>query len=213
MEIEMKYRVPGKGCADRIWEDKALSEICEADSRETIYMKAAYFDTADRILQKNDIAFRVRMEGVKTIATLKWNGSCVDGLHVREEINVPISGEDCLIRPTADIFKESEAGRVVMELTGGRPLENLLEIHFLRRRMRVDNGRSICEVAVDTGEIVTDYGKLPVCELEIELYSGEKEDVTAIGGELAEVYGLAAEDESKYFRGLQLIRNAAPVKE
>jgi len=35
-------------------------------------MKAAYFDTDDYILSKNDIAFRVRMEGTRIVASLKW---------------------------------------------------------------------------------------------------------------------------------------------
>ena len=208
MEIEMKYRIPDSACADRIWQDERLAEISDEGSREAVDMKAVYFDTAEQILQKNSIAFRVRTEGTKTVATLKWNGTCTEGLHVREEVNVPVSGEPCMICPSPDIFQESDAGKAVMKLVGDSSLESLLEIHFLRRKVKVDNERSICEVAIDTGEILTDYGTLPICELEIELYSGKQEDVVEIGEALAERYALTIENDSKYARGLQLIHAA-----
>lgn len=209
MEIEMKFKIPDKACADQIWEDPYLSEAADAESRETVYMKSAYFDTEDAVLSQNDIAFRVRMEGNRVVASLKWNGTIEKGLHIRGEINVPVDDPICFIQPLPDIFKESETGREVMALVGDRALRSLLEINFLRRRLRVDTGRSIMEVAVDTGEILTDYGTEPVCELEIELFSGENEDVIALGTVLAEKHGLTPMDETKYSRGLKLIRDDA----
>jgi triphosphatase len=71
--------------------------------------------------------------------------------------------------------------------------------------MRIDTGISICEVAIDEGEIVTDFGNLPICELEIELFSGEQEDVIQIGKTLAEKYQLTVESMSKYARGWNLL--------
>ncbi|MGI6727651.1 MAG: CYTH domain-containing protein [Anaerovoracaceae bacterium] len=206
MEIEMKYGIKDKSCAEEIWEDEYLNEIGDVDSRETILMKAAYFDTEDHILSKNDIAFRVRMEGNRVVASLKWNGASRDGLHVREEINVPVDDPACFIQPSPDIFQESETGKAMLELIGDRNLNSLLEIHFLRRKIRVDTGNSILEVAIDTGDIITDFGKLPICELEIELFSGEQEDVISIGKVLSEKYDLQILNESKYARGLELIK-------
>ena len=78
--------------------------------------------------------------------------------------------------------------------------------------MRIDTGISICEVAIDEGEIVTDFGNLPICELEIELFSGEQEDVRKIGEALAEKYQLTAENMSKYARGWKLLCNKANEK-
>lgn len=205
MEIEMKYGIKDKEIAKRIWEDEYLLSIEEKDSREKVYMKASYFDTDDYILSKNDIAFRIRMEGNRIIASLKWNGESVDGLHTREEINVPVNDEACFIAPNPEIFKESDIGRDMIELVGGRNLHSLLETRFLRSRLRVDTGKSICEVAIDEGEIVTDFGTLPICELEIELFSGDQEDVQHIGDVLAEKYQLVTEDRSKYARGLKLL--------
>ncbi|MBR0597128.1 inorganic triphosphatase [Sinanaerobacter chloroacetimidivorans] len=205
MEIEMKYSIGDKETAKRIWDDEYLLGIEEKDSREKVFMKASYFDTDDYILSKNDIAFRIRMEGNRIVASLKWNGESVDGLHTREEINVPVNDEACFIMPDSEIFKESDIGQYMIELVKGKPLHSLLETRFLRSKLRVDTGKSICEVAIDEGDIITDFGTLPICEMEIELFSGEKEDVRNIGAVLAEKYGLAAEDRSKYARGLKLL--------
>lgn len=214
MEIEMKYSVKDKDTARSIWEDEYLLSMEEKDSREKVYMKAAYFDTDDYILSRNDIAFRVRMEGSRIVASLKWNGASDKGLHTREEINVPVKDEACFIAPDPEIFKESSTGREMMKLVRGKPLHSLLETRFLRSRMRIDTGKSICEVAIDEGEIVTDFGTLPICELEIELFSGDKEDIRRIGETLAEKYGLTEEPKSKYARGLKLFEKAAhmPLK-
>lgn len=207
MEIEMKYGIEDKEIAKSIWEDEYLASIEEKDSREKVYMKASYFDTDDYILSKNDIAFRVRMEGARVVASLKWKGASKDGLHTREEINVPVNDEACFIAPDPEIFKESDIGRDMIELVAGKPLHSLLETRFLRSRLRVDTGKSICEVAIDEGEIVTDFGILPICELEIELFTGDQEDVLHMGRNLAEKYGLTAENKSKYARGLKLLED------
>ncbi len=42
------------------------------------------------ILAKNDMAYRVRKEGCRWVAALKWNGHSEGALHTREEINVPV---------------------------------------------------------------------------------------------------------------------------
>jgi inorganic triphosphatase YgiF len=109
--------------------------------------------------------------------------------------------------PDPEIFKESDIGRDMIALVAGKSLHSLLETRFLRSRMRLDTGKTICEVALDEGEIVTDFGNLPICEMEIELFSGSKDDVRKIGETLAEKYGLTAENRSKYARGLKLLED------
>lgn len=205
MEIEMKYAIPDKEVAEAIWEDEFLNKVGDSSSRDEIYMKSAYFDTDSNILLRNDVAFRVRMEGSKVIASLKWNGSSNDGLHKHEEVNVPVDDPACFLQPSPEIFKESEQGADMMELIGNERLHSILEMNFIRKRVRVDYGESIMELAIDTGEILTNEGDLPICELEIELFSGDENDVIALGNILKEKYGLVPLDASKYARGLHLV--------
>ncbi len=206
METELKYRIDNKDTADIICTDPYLISIEEEDSRESLCMKAAYFDTEDHILSQNDIAFRVRQEGTRVIASLKWNGVSKGALHTREELNVPVPEECSLINPKPELFKESEIGEHLLDLIGGKPLLNIMEMRFLRKRLRVDTGKAIMEISVDKGGIVGDVGELPLCEVEIELFSGDEEELLVLGEKLAEKYGLIPEDRSKYARGLEFLR-------
>jgi len=208
VEIELKYKVPDKDAAESIWQDPYFLEKEESGSREKLTFKAAYFDTEDGALASHDIAFRVRLEGARVVAALKWNGKTEGPLHMREEINVPIDGATCLILPDPEIFKESDIGRQMIELIGGRPLSSIMEVGFLRRRVRIDTGKSIIEASIDIGEIVTDKGSEPICELELELFSGQEDDLSALGRRLAERYSLIPESNSKYARGLLLANKA-----
>ncbi|MBR3034150.1 MAG: hypothetical protein IKI53_02180, partial [Firmicutes bacterium] len=139
-------------------------------------------------------------------ATLKWNGSVSNGFHEREEINVPARMEHFIDSPK-ELFKESEDGKVLLDLIGDEPLVNLLEMRYLRSRCRLSYGASIMELAIDTGSIITDKGEVPIMELEIELYAGDPKDIRDFGDRLQEKYGLAPEDRSKLVRGLTLLRS------
>ena len=207
IEVELKYIIPDKNEAENIWQDADLVKMEEDNSREKLSFKASYFDTEDSILAKNNIAFRVRIEGSRSIASLKWNGTSEGALHTREEINVPIDDEACLIMPNPALFKESEIGAELISLIAEKPLVNVMEVGFLRRRVRVDTGNSIIEVSIDTGDIITDQGTLPICELELELFSGSRDELIELGNKLAERYSLVPEELSKYARGLMLANN------
>lgn len=205
MEIEMKYGIGDKETAANIWDDEYLLSIEESDTREKVLMRASYFDTEDFVLSKNDIALRVRMEGTRIVATLKWKGKNEGGLHIREEINVPVNDEAFFSVPDPQIFKESEIGQEVIALIGFKKLHSIMETNFLRSRFRIDNGSGIMEVSLDNGEIITTKGVAPICEIEIELFSGEQEALESVTKTIAEKYGLLPESKSKYARGLALL--------
>ena len=91
-------------------------------------------------------------------------------------------------------------------MVGKRTLLPVMDIFFSRRQMRLDTGKSICELSVDRGEIVAGGRTAPIAELEIELYSGEEDDMKALGDTVCEKYQLSPEDASKYKRGLDLMK-------
>ncbi len=207
MEIEMKYSIPSEEMAGTIWDELSMSDMADTGSAEKVVMKAVYFDTDDMDLSRNNVTVRVRAEGERSFATLKWGGKAELGLHEREEVNIPISGEEFFIQPPADMFKESETGLDLMKIIGGKPLRNLLEIRFLRRRIRLFYNSSLIELAIDTGKIITDNGERKICELELELYNGTPEAIKVLGSHIAEAFGLEPENKSKFARGLELLRS------
>lgn len=202
MEIELKYAIDSPLTANSIWEDEELKKLEEPDSRETVFMKATYYDTEDLTLSGNDMAYRVRAEGDRLIASLKWGGSNDGALHTREEINIPVN---CM-EPNPVIFEESDIGRELIEILAGKSLVGIMQVNVHRKRFRIDTQTCILEVSLDEGQIVTASGSSPICEVEIELFSGDEADLMKIGSRLEEKYGIRSEKRSKYYRGLMLLQ-------
>ena len=204
MEIELKYIIEEEFTRDKILQDQHLIQMADEGSLETIPMKAVYFDTEDKALLHKKFAFRVRYEGELPVATLKWGGGAENGLHCRGELNVTVN-EEFAANPSVDIFKGSDIYEEISETAGGRPLTAVMEMEFIRRQIHVDTGKSITVVSCDEGEIRTTGGNALISELEVELYSGDQEDMIALGNELAVKYNLKPGDKSKYQRGLELL--------
>lgn len=204
MEIELKYLFEDETLKDAIFNDKYIQKIMDEGSEAVIPMRAIYVDTADGALMEKEMAFRARFEGSKCVATLKWGGSAEDGLHVRGELNVAVE-EDFADNPTIEVFKGSEIYEEIAAAVGDEKLVPVMEMDYVRREARVDTGYSISVLSVDEGKIKTAKGDLPILELEIELYTGDKEDMIALGRKLEEKYRLKRGNRSKYQRGLELL--------
>lgn len=204
MEVELKFLVEEDIAREKILGDKHLAEIMDAGSLEEIQMNAVYYDTENLDLCNNEIAFRIRRENHHPVATLKWGGKVENGLHMRGELNVTVS-EEYANNPTLDIFKGSEMYDAIDKAVGSKPLKPLMEANCLRKQMRVDTGKSISVVSLDVGEIVTAKGTAPISELEVELYSGDEQDMIALGRELATKYNLREGAKSKFKVGLELL--------
>ena len=203
MEIELKYRIPTPEIADEIWKDKMFFHLEEEGSREELCFDAKYFDTEDWALSKNEMAYRVRKEGTSWVASLKWKGHTEGALHVREELNVPVADSE----PDPEVFHGSEIGEHLKEVIDGRPLKCLLETRYHRRRFRIDTGDGLYEMSLDDGWIITPYGRDRILEVELELFSGETEELERLGASMCEKYMLEKEERSKYARGIELIKN------
>lgn len=201
MEIELKYRIPDGETAERIWENRLFNDMEEEGSREDLDLLAKYYDTAERDLAENGIAYRIRKEGDHYIATLKWQGKSEDGLHSQEELACPVPDD----QPNIGIFAESDIGEELAEIVSDKPLETLLETEIHRRRLRIDTGMAILELSVDQGQVNTSCGSEEISEAEIELFTGETEELLRIGRKLQKQYGLETEDTTKYVRGLRLL--------
>ena len=202
MEIELKYRIPNEKIAEEIWQDKLFTSMEEKDSREEVCLDAKYFDTFNCTLAQEQIAYRIRKEGARWVAALKCNGQSEGALHTRNEINVPVVDGD----PDPSAFRESEMGEKLIKLIGDEDIQCVLETKFNRRRVRIDTGTGIFEVSIDRGMIITRYGEEPIFEVEIELFSGETEELLELGEKIQKKYDLETEDLSKYARGINLIK-------
>lgn len=206
MEIELKYRISGSDQVRLIMNDPEIAPLIDSDSEETIDMYACYFDTADHRLMREGVSFRVRRENKRIVATVKWNGTSEDGMHEREEINIPVDDESRLKTPDIDIFAQSPMRDTLKRLIGDRELRCIMETVFERRQVRIDTGAAIMEMSADIGRVICDGSTGDISELEIELYSGDRNELERFGGDLAAKYALMPENRSKLRQGLDLIR-------
>ena len=107
--------------------------------------------------------------------------------------------------PNLSIFKGSEIYGELLELAGDKELIPLMEVECLRRLMMVDTGKSISMVSLDVGQVITSGGSSDISELEVELYSGDRDDMIKMGRKLASKYNLKESNVSKFQRGLALL--------
>jgi len=207
MEIELKYRIDTALQYENILSDTWIAGLSESDGLETVYMKAVYFDSRDLTLIRHNIAFRIRSERDRTLATLKWrdDDDGISGLYIRSEINIPISDPTCFFVPDPTVFKDSAEGKDMLDILEGKPLVDIFDMVFTRKRIRLDYGESILELALDEGVIVSGVKNCPFRELEIEIYSGNKEDLLTVGRQIANKYKLEPELKTKFARGVELL--------
>lgn len=204
MEIELKYLVKDEFVRDKILSDAHLEAMMKEGSYEEIEMRATYLDTEELDFLKEKIAFRIRMENGRPVATLKWGGGSEGALHARGELNVMVD-EEFIKDPSVDIFKGSEIYDRLKEMSKNKCLIGLMTTDCIRKQIMVDTGKSISVISLDVGEIITDMGAAPISELEVELYSGDEKDMIALGEELAAKYNLEPGIKSKFRVGLELM--------
>lgn len=205
MEIELKYQIDNENTAKAIAEDSGLCAYKIDGTDQKLDMKAVYFDTEDGLLQKNFIAFRIRKEGARNIATLKWGGQQDGSCHMREELNINIGSGDFPKTPDLNMFSQSEIGEKIIEIVGEKSLLPLMDINITREKWQAEDDGTIVEFCFDTGEVLTSEGTDLIREMEIELITGSEDKLMVLGEKLSEKYDLKAEKRSKYERGLALL--------
>lgn len=210
MEIELKYTMAEWAVAEEIFNDEKVRRYKDENTEEKIPMKAVFYDTKDQKLRKAGFAFRIRQEGNEYIATLKWGGTSSEGMHKRQELNITLDDEEAKT-PTIAIFNQDEVGGELGSLVGDEELYDLMTVEFTRKQVRLDTGKSISVLSADRGFVRAAGGETPICEMELELYSGDEEDMIALGGEIAEKYGLKPENTSKFKRGLALLSDKKSI--
>ncbi|QKJ88721.1 inorganic triphosphatase [Paramixta manurensis] len=165
-----------------------------------------YFETEDKQLRRLDMGLRIRGRGDSYEMTLKTAGQTIGGLHQRPEYNIALTKPelDLSLLP-AQIWP---AGCQPDELQ--QRLKPLFSTHFRRETWRVSYRQSEIEVACDQGDISAGEFSEPLCEIELELQQGEREDLLAFAAELSKMEGVRLGSLSKAARGYHLAQGNPP---
>jgi triphosphatase len=168
-----------------------------------------YYDTPKLDLHKSEMALRLRHAGRQWLQTLKGGGSVHAGLHQRNEWEVPVQG------PALD-FSATQAVEWGEHLRPSlrKKLQPVFVTDFSRNsRMLLWQGAQI-ELCMDQGVISTEQRSTPVCEVELELKSGEPQQLYELALEILEIVPFELETVSKAEQGYRLLSGYSghPVK-
>lgn len=188
-EFELKFR------ADPLQQALIRQRFGEFD---TICMETTYYDAPDRALSDRHITLRRRMEGKKSVCTLKTpssNGGRGEWELESDDIRAAIP-ELCKLSGWKHLSVLTYDG--VEEVCGAK---------FTRLAKTLSLPECTVEIALDHGVLVGGGREIPLCEVEVELKAGSEEAAVAFARELAAEYGLQSEEKSKFRRALALARS------
>lgn len=195
-EIELKFIVDNAGV------ETLRNHLSTLDAVHTpaTQLLNIYYETADNWLRRHDMGLRIRGDQGRYEMTLKIAGRTVGGLHQRPEYNIDISTPElALDKLPAEVWPNGEMPEGLAE-----QVNPLFSTDFSREKWVVKHGKSQIEIALDQGEVKAGEHQEAICELELELLSGETADVLALAKQLAETGLLRQGSLSKAARGYHL---------
>ncbi|NLS12331.1 inorganic triphosphatase [Vibrio sp. SM6] len=196
-EIELKFFVSPEFVStlrEKIAETKILQHSC----RE---LGNTYFDTVDNWLRQHDIGMRIRRYDGVFVQTVKTAGRVVAGLHQRPEYNAEHdSNQPNLHLHPVDIWPE---GKAIDQLQS--ELLPLFSTDFSREQWLVcmPDGSKV-EVAFDLGLVHAGEVSTSICEVELELKSGQTDALFTLARTLSDEGGMRLGNLSKAARGYRL---------
>ena len=200
-EIELKLKIAPDAVAILL-RHPTLVAIGEPQRK---LLLSRYFDTPALDLMAKQAALRVRLVDQQWIQTIKIGGSVVNGLHSRPEWETPIPDD----QPHPELFTESSIHDVLQPSVINQ-LQPVFQTEFWRSTWLIHFHDSLIEVALDQGDITSQGDKALICEVELELKSGQAETLTALAEILGQHITLIPDSISKAQRGYALYQ--APNK-
>ena len=189
MAVEFEIKYSAEATQQEAIRQQYLSEVRQ------YAMETAYYDTPSRALSQRKITLRRRMENGESVCTVK----------------TPISGFgrgewDCRcedIQKSLPLLCQAGASEELLALTV-EGLEQVCGARFTRLAGDVVLEGAVVELALDRGVLLGGGKERPLCEVEVELKSGDPEAAVAFGLLLKSQFGLTPEEKSKFRRALDL---------
>lgn len=170
------------------------------EHHDPVQLLNIYYETPDNWLRGHDMGLRIRGENGRYEMTMKVAGRVTGGLHQRPEYNVALS------EPTLDLAQlPTEVwpnGELPADLASR--VQPLFSTDFYREKWLVEVDGSQIEIALDQGEVKAGEFAEPICELELELLSGDTRAVLKLANQLVSQTGLRQGSLSKAARGYHL---------
>lgn len=202
VETELKLRIAPEHMA-RLKRHSLLKNL-ESGQTVTRKLRNIYFDTPKLDLHRHEMALRLRRSGGKWLQTLKGGGSVQAGLHSRNEWETPVPGE------MLDLEKIKASGG---KFPSGvkKKLRPVFSTDFSRSMYLLKFEGADIELCMDSGAIIAGKKSRPISELELELKSGEPQQLFKLALALLDIVPLEVEHASKAEYGYRLYSRAKPA--
>lgn len=207
IETELKLRVTPEQLA-RL-KRHALLKAHQVGRPVTRRLYNIYYDTPKLELHQAAMALRLRRAGRQWLQTLKGGGSVKGGLHERSEWEVPVN------RAALD-FSMPEMAEWDEHLPPSLrdKLQPVFVTDFFRSSRLLDWQGALIELCMDRGEVRTEQHSTPICELELELKSGDPQQLFELALAILEIVPFELEVTNKAEQGYHLLSgySECPVK-
>jgi triphosphatase len=204
-EIELKFFVFPEfvdTIIDKISGAKVIEHSC-------LNLGNIYFDTPEQHLRKHDTGLRIRRFNDERTQTLKTAGRVVAGLHQRPEYNAE---HDCDV-PNVYLHPQDAWPSDIALADLQSQLSPLFSTNFLRKQWLIEmpDGSEI-ELAFDQGDVIAGDRTTPICEVELELKSGQTDALFTLARDLCSSGGMRLGNQSKAAKGYRLAMNTPADK-
>ena len=197
VETELKLRITPEQLAKL--KRHALFKTLSDTRPVTRHLYNIYYDTPKLELHDSEVALRLRHIGRQWLQTLKGGGSVQAGLHQRNEWEVPVSG------PALDFSVQGVAWDEHLPKALRKKLQPVFVTDFFRTSRMLNFRGAQIELCMDSGVICTEQRSVQVCELELELKSGEPGPLFELALAILEVVPFELETISKAEQGYRLL--------
>ena len=162
-----------------------------------------YYDTPGLELHARRLAVRFRKKGWQWLLTVKSAEPASGGLAMRSEW-------ETAAHPGEFDFSHVDNPELKIFLDNAAPqLQPIFTTDFRRTLWHVPFGESVIEMGVDRGSVQSEGRRLPICEVELELISGNMADIFGLTRELQNTLDLRPAVASKAERGYALFAGLA----
>lgn len=206
-EIELKLGLP-TGDPSSLAKRLARTPLLARRKATLQHLHNVYYDTPEQLLRQQRVALRIRRVGSETkpqwLQTLKTGGRSDSALSQRGEWETPVpdavlSRDALKATPWSGIDPD---GRVFGALAPCFVTSFARTSWLVRRR-----DGSVVEVALDVGQIEVDDKTTAICELELELLSGQPSALFDVARDIAATIAVLPLTLSKAQRGYALAQN------
>lgn len=197
-ELEYKLFVQNQAQLMQILSDEDVAKLAAGNWQETA-MKTTYYDTEDCRFSSRHWTLRHRLEGSIGIVCVKTPQK---EAHTRGEWQIQAGKPD---EKAIISLVEAGAPRELLYLYGEGKIAPVCGAEFLRRHimLKFPDG-SKAELAGDCGILRGKTEECAFCEIELELYEGEKGQMLDLVRLLCDRYALKEQPMSKHARARAL---------